>query len=91
MKKLAKEHEREFEECHVEVLNFITAEHTAALKSEEAVSDEHVDCVTEFIKRLEQLEDLVRTTEPVMCHSPHKGVGRAEVRWSLRSNISAED
>ena len=54
---------REFEERHVEVLNFIAAEDTTALESEEAVFDEHVDRVTEFIEQLEQLEDLVGTTE----------------------------
>ena len=52
-----------------EVLNFIAAEDTAALESEEAVFDEHVDRATEFIEQLEQLEDLVGTTEPVMLHA----------------------
>ena len=80
LKELAKEHDCEFEEHHVEVLNFITAEDTAALESEEAVFDEHVDHVTEIIKPLEQLEDLVGTTEPVMPHASDKGDGRAEVR-----------
>ena len=37
LKELAKEHDREFEERHVEVLNFIEAEDTAALESEKAV------------------------------------------------------
>ena len=68
MKKLAKEYDREFEERHVKVLNFIVA-YTAALESEEAVFDEHVDRITEIIERLEQLEDLLGTTEPVMPHA----------------------
>ena len=50
---LAKEHDHEFEGRHLEVLNFIEAEDTAALESEEAVFDEHVDRVMEFIERLE--------------------------------------
>ena len=80
LKELVKEYDREFEERHIEVLNFIVAEDTAALESEEAVFNDHVDFVTEFIERLEQLEDLVGTTEPVMPHASDKGDGRAEVR-----------
>ena len=62
LKELAKEYDCEFEERHVEVLNFIAAEDTAGLELEEALFDEHVDCITEIIERLEQLEDLVGTT-----------------------------
>ena len=80
LKKLVNEYDREFEERHVEVLNFIAAEDTAALELEEVIFNEHVDGVTEFIKRLKQLEDLVGTTEPVMPHASDKGNGRAEVR-----------
>ena len=54
LKELAKEHDGEFEERHVEVLNLIAAEDTAALQSEEALFEEHVDR-----ERLEQLEDLI--------------------------------
>ena len=39
-----------------------------------------MDLVTEIINRLEQLEDLVGTTEPVMPHTSDKGHGRPEVR-----------
>ena len=80
MKELAKEHDREFEAHHVEVLNFIEAEDTAALESEEAVFDEHVDRVAELIEWLVQLEDHVGTTEPVMPHASDKGEGKAEVK-----------
>ena len=66
LKELVKEYDREFEERHVEVLNFIVSEDTAALESEEAVFDDHVDFVTEFIERLEQLEDLVGTTRAMV-------------------------
>ena len=52
LKELAKEHNREFEERHVKVLNFIAAEDTAALETEEAVFDEHVDRVTEVFEGL---------------------------------------
>ena len=48
LKELAKEYDRKFEERHAEVLNFIEAEDTAALESEEAVFDEHVDRITEI-------------------------------------------
>ena len=46
LKELAKEHDRELEEHHVKVLNFIEAEDTTGLESEEAVFNEHVDRVT---------------------------------------------
>ena len=61
MKELAKEYDCEFEERHVEVLNFIEAEDTAALESEEAVFNEHVDRIAEIIERIEHLEDLIGT------------------------------
>ena len=64
LKELAKEHDREFEERHVEVLNFIDAEDTATLESEQAVFDERVDRVTEIIERLDQL---VEDKESDMC------------------------
>ena len=50
MKELAKEHAREFEQCHIEVLNFIEVEDKTALNPEEAIFDEHVDCVSEIIE-----------------------------------------
>ena len=49
LKELAKEHDREFEERHVEVLNFIAAEDTAALETEGAIFDEHVDPMNTWI------------------------------------------
>ena len=88
LKELAKEHVREFEERHVDVLSFIVAGDSAALKTEETVFDEHVDRVTDFIERLEQLEDKVGTTEPVMPHASYKGDGRA--RAEVRSIFEAE-
>ena len=58
----------------------IVAEDTATLESEEAIFNEHMDRVTEIIERLQQLEYLVETTEPVMPHAFDKGDGRTEVR-----------
>ena len=63
LKELAKEHDRDYEERHVEVLNYIEAEDTAALDAEEKIFDEHVNRVSEIIERLGELEDLVATTE----------------------------
>ena len=74
-KEQAMEHDRDFEQCHLEVLNFIEAEDKAALDSEEAIFDEHMDRVTEIIEQLEQLEHLVGTTKPVMPHASDKGDG----------------
>ena len=47
---------------------------------EETVFDEHVNRVSDIIERLEQLEDLVAITEPVMTHVSDKGHGRPGVR-----------
>ena len=48
--------------------------------SEEAVFDEYVDFVVEIIERLEQLDDLVKITEPVMPYASDNGTGRPAVR-----------
>ena len=79
LKGLDKEHDREFEDRHVEVLNFIAAKAIVVLESEDAVIDAHMDHVTEFLEQLELLQDLVGTTKPVMPHTSNKGDGRAEV------------
>ena len=44
-------------------------EDQAALNSEEKVFDEHVNRVSDLIEKLERLEDLVATTEPVRPHA----------------------
>ena len=77
---MAKEHDSDFEQLHVEVLNFIEAEDKTALDSGEAIFDEHVDRVSGIIERLEQLDDLIVTTEPVMPHASDKGDGRPGVK-----------
>ena len=80
LKELAKEYDWDFEQCHVDVLNLIEAEDKAALDSEEAVFNEHVNHVSEIIERLEQLENLVVITKPVISHTSDKGDSRPEVR-----------
>ena len=50
------------------------------MDSKEAFFDEHVNHFSDIIERLEHLEDLVVTTEPVMPHASDKGDGRPEVR-----------
>ena len=50
------------------------------MDSKESIFDEHVNCVSDNIERLEQIEDLVATTEPVMFHASDKGNGRPGVR-----------
>ena len=80
LKQLAKEHECKFEQHQVEVLNFIKAENKVTLESEEAIFNEHVDQVSDMIERLEKLEDLVGTREPVMPCASDKGEGRPGVR-----------
>ena len=39
-----------------------------------------MNCVSDIIERLEKLEDLVGTTEPVMPHASDKGDSRPQVR-----------
>ena len=80
LKELARKHDHEFEQRHKEVLNFIEAEDKAALDSVEAVFDEHVNCVSEIIKRLEELEDLVATAK---CLRSRASTDEQEVTSSL--------
>ena len=75
-KEQTKEHDRDFDHCRVHVENFIQAEDKAALDSEEAVFDQHVNPASDVIERQEQLED----AEFVMPHASDKGVGWPEVR-----------
>ena len=59
----------------MEVLDFIEEEDQTALDSEEKVFDEHVNRVSDIMERLEKLEELVVTTEPVR---PHASTDRRE-------------
>ena len=79
-KELPKEHDHEFEQSHIKVLDFIEAEEKATLDSKQTVFDEHVDRVSGITERLEQLENLVGTIAPVMPHASDKDDGRPEVR-----------
>ena len=74
----AKKHDHDFEQRHVDVLNFIKAGDQAALDLKEAIFDKHMNRVSDIIKRLEQLEDLIVTTEPAMPHAFDKGDGHHE-------------
>ena len=76
LKEQATKYYRDFEQCDVKVLNFFKAADQAALDSEEAIVNGHVNCVSNFIERLEKIEDLVATTEPVMPHASDGGHGQ---------------
>ena len=80
LKEQVKDYDCNFEHCHVDVLNFTKAEAKVALDSEEAVFNEHVNHFSDIIERLEQLEDLIATAEPVMPHASDKSNGRPVVR-----------
>ena len=80
LKEQVKENDREFEQRHLDVLNLIEAEDQTALDSEEAVFDKHVNCVSEIIERLEQLEDKVTTSEPMMPRASGMGDARPGVK-----------
>ena len=68
LKDQVKEHDQEFEKRHMEVLDFIEEEDQTTLDAEEKVFDEHVNCVSDIMERLEKLDDLGAATEPVWPH-----------------------
>ena len=68
LKDQVKEHDQEFEKRHMEVLDFIEEEDQTTLDAEEKVFDEHVNRVSDIMERLEKLEDLGVTTEPLRPH-----------------------
>ena len=51
-----KEDDKEFEQRHLEVLDFIDEEDQDSLEAEESVCDEHGNRIMELLERLEQLE-----------------------------------
>ena len=65
LKEQVKEYDREYEERHVEVLDFIKEEDKDALDAEEAIFEEHVNRVSDILEKLEHLEDPATTTAPV--------------------------
>ena len=70
LKEQVKETDREYEERHVQVLDFINEEDKETLDSEEAVFEKHVDRVSDILERLEQLKEPAITTEPVTIPTP---------------------
>ena len=56
LKEQVKEIDRDFEQRHLEVLNFIESEDRTTLDSEEKIFDEHVNRVSDLIEQLEELE-----------------------------------
>ena len=60
-----REGDKEFEQRHLEVLDFIKEEDQEALDAEETISDEHGNHVMEIVERLEQLE-AIEESEPLL-------------------------
>ena len=56
LKEQVEEIDRDFEQRHVEVLNFIESEDRTTLDSEEKIFDEHMNRVSDLAGRLEELE-----------------------------------
>ena len=56
LKEQVQEIDRDFEQRHLEVLNFIESEDRTTLDSEEKIFDEHVNRVSDLVERLEELE-----------------------------------
>ena len=48
-----REIDRDFEQCDVEVLDFIKEEDRATLEAKEALFDEHVNCASDILDQLE--------------------------------------
>ena len=57
LKDQVKDNDREFEQRHIEVLDFIESEDQTTLNDEETIFEEHVNRVTDIIERLELLEE----------------------------------
>ena len=57
-----KDNDTDFEQRHLDVLNFVSEDDEDTLQREEAIFDEHVDRVTELIERLEHLKLPDKTT-----------------------------
>ena len=62
-----KENDWNFEQCQLNFLNFkIEPEDKTTLDSEDAVLVEDINHISDVIQWLEQLENLIGTTEPVI-------------------------
>ena len=68
LKDQVKENDREFEQRHIEVLDFIESEDQTTLNDEETIFDEHVNRVADIIERLELLEEDVELVAPPTIH-----------------------
>ena len=89
-----KEDDKEFEERHLEVLNFIDEGDQDSLEGEESVSDEHGNRVMELLERLEQLETVEESVSFTTATDPSRnflrrlqylGKERDEIIASTRS------
>ena len=67
-----KEDDKEFEERHLEVLNFIDEGDQDSLDAEESVSDEHGNRVMESLERLEQLETVEESVSFTTATDPSR-------------------
>ena len=68
LKDQVKENDREFEQRHIEVLDFIESEDQTTLNDEETIFEEHVNRVADIIERLELLEEDVELVAPPTVH-----------------------
>ena len=71
LKEQVKEIDRNFEDRHLEVLNFIEEADRSTLEAEERIFDEHVNCASDLIARLEELEEaLSQVDTPAVVADP---------------------
>ena len=67
-----KEDDKEFEERHLEVLNFVKEEDREMLEAEEKAYDTHGNRVMELRERLEELEEEEKTESPPTQQRPRQ-------------------
>ena len=71
-----KEDDKEFEQRHLEVLDFIDEEDQDSLEAEESVCDEHGNRVMELLERLEQLEVVEESVSSATASDPLRNLMR---------------
>ena len=71
-----REDDKEFEERHLEVFNFIDERDQDSLEAEESVSDEHGNRVMELLERLEQLKIVEESVSFTTATDPSRNLLR---------------
>ena len=71
-----KEDDKEFEQWHLEVLDFMDEEDQDSLEAEESICDEHGNRIMELLERLEQLEVAEESVSSATASDPMQKLSR---------------